>query len=52
MQTVKNLADKKILKVSPYKNFKIALVVTGSEIFHGRIEDTFSQVVEAKLKNF
>jgi len=52
MQTVKNLADKKILKVSPYKNFKIGLIVTGSEIFHGRIEDTFSQVVEAKLKNF
>ena len=53
MLLVKNIAsDKKILKISPYKNFKIGLVVTGSEIFHNRIEDTFSPVIESKLKSF
>ena len=53
MQIVKNIAaDKKILKISPYKNFKIGLVVTGSEIFHNRIEDTFTPVIESKLKSF
>lgn len=53
MQIVKNIAaDKKILKISPYKNFKIGLIVTGSEIFHNRIEDTFSPVIDAKLKSF
>lgn len=50
---VKKIAgDKKILKISPYKNFKIGLIVTGSEIFHERIEDTFSPVIESKLKSF
>lgn len=53
MQIVKNIAaDKKILKISPYKNFKIGLIVTGSEVFHNRIEDTFSPVIDAKLKSF
>lgn len=53
MQIVKNIAaDKKILKISPYKNFKIGLIVTGSEIFHNRIEDTFTPVIESKLKSF
>lgn len=53
MEFVKNLAgDEPLMKILPYKNFKIGLIVTGSEIFHNRIEDTFSQVVEAKLKNF
>ena len=41
-----------LMKISPYKNFRVGLVVTGSEIFHGRIEDTFSAVIESKLKTF
>lgn len=53
MNAVKNLAEnKKLLKISPYKNFKIGLIVTGSEIFHKRIEDTFTPVIDAKLKSF
>ena len=53
MQIVKSIAaDKKILKISPYKNFKIGLIITGSEIFHNRIEDTFTPVIESKLKSF
>ena len=41
-----------LMKILPYKKFKVGLVVTGSEIFHGRIEDTFTPVIEAKLKTF
>ena len=41
-----------LMKVAPYKNFRVGLVVTGSEIFHGRIEDTFTAVIESKLKTF
>ena len=53
MNFVKNIAgNSPLMKILPYKNFKIGLIVTGSEIFHNRIKDTFSQVVEAKLKNF
>ena len=41
-----------LMKIAPYKKFKVGLVVTGSEIFHERIKDTFTPVIEAKLKNF
>lgn len=53
METVKNLAGEvPLMKIAPYKNFKVGLIVTGSEVFKGRIEDTFSPVIEAKLKTF
>lgn len=53
MERVKKIAgDVPLMKIFPYKKFKVGLVVTGSEIFHGRIEDTFTPVIEAKLKNF
>ena len=41
-----------ILKVEPYKKFKVGLVVTGSEIYRERIKDTFTPVIESKLKTF
>ena len=41
-----------LMKVLPYKKFKVGMVVTGSEIYHERIKDTFTPVIEAKLKNF
>ena len=44
--------DTPLLKIAPYKNFKVGLIVTGSEIFHGRINDTFTPVIESKLKSF
>ncbi|MBQ7704171.1 MAG: molybdopterin-binding protein [Selenomonadaceae bacterium] len=41
-----------LMKIVPYKNFKVGLIVTGSEIFHGRIKDTFMPVIESKLKSY
>ena len=53
MERVKKIAgDVPLMKIFPYKKFKVGLVVTGSEIFHGRIQDTFTPVIEAKLKTF
>ena len=53
MERVKEIAGElPLMKVVPYKKFKVGLVVTGSEIFHGRIDDTFTPVIEAKLKTF
>lgn len=53
MNRVKEIAGTApLMTVAPYKNFKVGLVVTGSEIFHGRIEDTFTPVIAAKLKTF
>ena len=53
MERVKAIADSTpLMKVAPYKKFKVGLVVTGSEVFYNRIEDTFTPVIEAKLKTF
>lgn len=52
-ERVKDIAGAdSLMKISPYKNFKVGLVVTGSKIFHNRIEDTFTPVIAAKLKTF
>ena len=53
MDTVQTMAGSEpLIKIMPYKKFNVGLIVTGSEIFHKRIEDTFTPVIEAKLKNF
>ena len=44
--------DVPLMKIVPYKEFKVGLIVTGSEVFKARIEDTFTPVIEAKLKTF
>lgn len=53
IDAVKNISGSEpLMKILPYKKFKVGLIVTGSEIFHGRIEDTFTPVIDAKLKTF
>lgn len=53
MTAVQTIAgETPLLKVTPYKRFKVGLIVTGSEVFHGRITDTFTPVIESKLKSF
>lgn len=36
----------------PYLKLKCGIVTTGSEVFHGRIKDTFTPVIENKLKEY
>ncbi len=38
-----------IVRVLPLRSVKAGLVITGSEVFHGRIEDRFEQVLRDKL---
>lgn len=40
------------LQVKPFVPRPAALIITGSEVFKGRIEDRFGPVVEAKLARF
>lgn len=42
----------RIFEVKPFKPFKASIIVTGSEVAKGRIEDKFGPVVEKKLKKF
>lgn len=41
-----------ILSVLPYKHKKVGIVVTGNEVYRGRIKDTFSPVIKEKLSEF
>lgn len=41
-----------ILQLLPYKPKKCAIIATGNEVFYGRIKDTFTPVVEAKVAEY
>ncbi|WP_101696260.1 molybdopterin-binding protein [Clostridium minihomine] len=43
---------KPVLRLLPYRHKKIGIVVTGSEVFKGRIQDTFTSVLLHKLQEF
>ena len=53
MEKVKALVGKEpILKVVPLHQKKYGLITTGNEVFHGRIKDAFTPILQAKLKEF
>lgn len=41
--------DKPILSILPFELKTAGIITTGSEVFHGRIEDSFTPVVKKKL---
>jgi len=41
-----------VLTVMPYKEKKIAIIATGSEVFEGLVEDGFTRVVRKKLSEY
>lgn len=45
-------AGKPLMKILPFKHKKVGIVTTGSEVFHGRIKDTFGPVIVEKFGEF
>ena len=45
-------AEEKLLDLLPYRNKKLGVVITGSEVYTGRIKDKFEPVVRAKMKQY
>ncbi len=45
-------AGKKLLDLKPYKARKTGVIITGSEVYSGRIRDKFEPVVRAKLARY
>ena len=45
-------AEEKLLELLPYRNKKLGVVITGSEVYTGRIKDKFEPVVRAKMKQY
>lgn len=53
MDRVKEICgEEPIFKLLPYRPVKVGIVTTGSEVYYGRIEDTFTPVVREKLEEF
>ena len=53
MERAKKLAGSEpIMRLVPIRPRKYGLVTTGNEVFYGRIKDTFTPVVEAKLAEY
>lgn len=44
--------DRPLLRLAPLKPKTYGLVTTGNEVFYGRIQDTFTPVIEAKLAEY
>lgn len=45
-------AKEKLLDLKPYQNKKLGVIITGSEVYTGRIKDKFEPVVRAKMKQY
>lgn len=44
--------DRPIFEILPFKKRKVGIVTTGNEVFYGRIQDTFTPVIEEKLAEY
>lgn len=45
-------AEEPLLMLLPYAHKKIGVIITGSEVYHGRIQDKFESVVRAKMRKY
>lgn len=45
-------AGRRLFALRPYQRKKVGVVITGSEVYSGRIQDKFEPVVRAKLKQY
>lgn len=53
IQEVEQLCvSEKLLDLRPYQKKKVGVIITGSEIYHGRIPDRFGPVVQEKIKQY
>ena len=42
----------KLLELKPYQPKKVGVIVTGSEVYSGRIQDKFEPVIRAKMRHY
>ncbi len=47
-----SMRQEPLVEVKPFKPHRVGIIVTGSEIYHGRIKDAFSPIVEKKFKEY
>ena len=52
LQAEKLCKHRKLLDLRPYQHKKVGVIITGSEVYTGRIQDKFEPVVRAKLSRY
>ncbi len=52
IQHLESLVSNPIIKVLPFKRSRVGIVTTGSEIYHGRIKDSFGPILEKKFSAY
>lgn len=52
IEAEKLCAGKKLFDLKPYQYKKVGVIITGSEVYSGRIKDKFEPVVRAKMKQY
>lgn len=52
LQAEELCAKEKLFDLRPYKPMKTGIIITGSEIYNGRIKDKFEPVIRKKLENY
>lgn len=52
IEAEKLCAKEKLLDLRPYHHKKIGVIITGSEVYSGRIKDKFEPVVRAKMEHY
>ena len=44
--------DRRLFELKPYQNRRLGVIITGSEIYTGRIKDKFEPVIRAKMRQY
>lgn len=54
IEQVENITEKygKIIQVLPFVPLRVGILVTGSEVYYGRIKDAFAPVLQRKIEDF
>ena len=48
-----NLCEKEtLLALRPYRHRRVGIIITGSEVYHGRVRDKFGPVLRSKLMQY
>lgn len=45
-------AGEKLLDLRPYQHRSVGVIITGSEVYHGRVQDKFAPVIRKKLERY
>jgi molybdenum cofactor synthesis domain-containing protein len=52
LELVERIVTEDVIRVNPFRSFKVGVVTTGNEVFTGRIEDKFGPVIQKKIKEY